>query len=248
MRGSLWCKRAVKTALGWSLVMGGPLGALSLAQAEVVFSTDFESGLPAQVSPGVAELTGVQGYAGLGPLEHPFAGTFLRSPTGNEVKLTLTDLPGHTDISLGFLLAAIDSLDGTGTFPQGDFLRITLDGVEVFRESFANATESQVQSYVPAPGGELARRVDLGFQGPGSYYTDSAYDMFLEPSLQKLAHSTSTAVFTFVMEGPGVQELADESWAMDQLTVSVTPVPEPSAGWLALAGLGAAAWLRRRRG
>ena len=55
--------------------------------------------------------------------------------------------------------------------------------------------------------------------------------------MQNLAHTASTAVFTFVMEGPGVQELSDESWAMDQLTVSVTPVPEPSAVWLAVAGL-----------
>lgn len=248
MQGSSWGKRWSKAAMGVGLGLGLSLGAMSPARAEVVFSADFESGLPAQVLPGLAELTDVQFFAGLGPVEHPFAGSFLRSPTGNEITLTLTDLPGHTEISLGFLLAAIDSLDGTGTFPQGDFLRITLDGVQVFRESFANALESQVQSYVPPPGGELARHVDLGFEGPGGYYTDSAYDMFLEPTLQNLAHTASTAVFTFVMEGPGVQELSDESWAMDQLTVSVTPVPEPSAIWLALAGLVGAGWLRRRRG
>lgn len=217
------------------------------AQAEVVFSADFDVDLPTALTPGLATLTGVEGFGGLGPTGNVFGGQFLRSPTGNEVTLTLTDLPAHTSISLGFLLAAIDSLDGTGTFPQGDFLRITLDGVEVFRESFANAADYQVQSYEAPEGGVLARRTDLGFQGPGGYYTDSAYNMYLEPKLQDLLHSASTATFTFVMEGPGVQDLSDESWAMDNVTVSVSAVPEPSVSWLALVGLLGATALRRRK-
>ena len=216
------------------------------ARADVVFSTDFEAGVPAALSPGVAALTGVEGFSGLGPVGNVFGGQFLRSQTGNEVTLTLIDLPTHTHISLGFLLAAIDSLDGTGSFPQGDFLRITLDGAEIFRESFANAADYQVQSYEPAAAGVLARRVDLGFQGPGGYYTDSAYDMFLEPRLQNLSHTASSATFTFVMEGPGVQDLSDESWAMDNVTVSVTAVPEPSVAWLTVVGLLAAGLVRRR--
>ena len=229
-----------------AVCFAGAMGLVPVAaQAGVVFATDFDALVPTEVSPGLAALSGVQGYSGLGPQGQQFGGQFLRSPTGNVLTLTLSDLPAHTDISLGFLLAAIDSLDGTGDFPQGDFLRITLDGVEVFRESFANAADYQVQSYVPPAGGELARKVNLGFEGPGGYYTDSAYNMFLEPRLQNLAHSATSATFTFVVEGPGVQELNDESWAMDQLTVSVSPVPEPSAGWLALVGLvGAMAWLR----
>lgn len=237
-----------KTVSWWvGLACAGALASGTGAHAETVFSADFESGLPTQLAVGQAAVEGVQGFAGLGSAGNTFDGSFLRSPTGNEITLTLDSLPAHTHISLGFLLAAIDSLDGTGSFPQGDFLRITLDGVEVFRESFANAADYQVQSYVAPPGGVLARRVDLGFQGPGSYYTDSAYDFFIEPRLQDIAHSASTATFTFLIEGPGVQALDDESWAMDKLTVSVTPVPEASAGWLALAGLTAAAWLRRGR-
>lgn len=228
---------------------GAALAALSMvAQAGTVFSTDFEGPLPAGVSPGVATLTGVQGFAGLGPMGHQFGGSFLRSPTGNVVTLTLDNLPDHQAISLGFLLAAIDSLDGTGTFPQGDFLTITLDGVQVFRESFANALPSQIQSYAPPAGGELARHVDLGFSGPGSYYTDSAYNFAIEPRLQNLAHTASSAVFTFQMEGPGIQPLDDESWAMDGLTVSVSAVPEPAAGTLALLGLGGlGVWTARGR-
>lgn len=229
------------------LVCGAALGALSVvAHAGTVFSTDFEGPLPSAISPGVATVTGVDGFAGLGPTGYQFGGRFLRSPTGNVVTLTLDNLPDHQAISLGFLLAAIDSLDGTGTFPQGDFLTITLDGVQVFRESFANALSSQIQSYVPSAGGELARHVDLGFSGPGSYYTDSAYNFAIEPRLQNLAHTGSSAVFTFQMEGPGIQPLDDESWAMDGLTVSVSAVPEPAAGTLALLGLaGLGVWVAR---
>ena len=91
-------------------------------QTITVFSTDFESGVPSQIEPDTALIEGVQGYAGLGVSGNQFGGSFLRSPTGNTVSLFLSDLPEHTSISLDFLFAAIDSLDGTGTFPAGDFL------------------------------------------------------------------------------------------------------------------------------
>jgi MYXO-CTERM domain-containing protein len=216
------------------------LGAAAFAHADtLVFSTDFDTTVPVEISAGTATLTGVQGYAGLGPAGNQFGGTFLRSATGNVVTLTLTGLPQHSAINLNLLFAAIDSLDGTGTFPSGDFFNVTLDGVSVFRESFANALPSQIQSYVPPPGVELARHVDLGFSGPGSFYTDSAYDLGADPVFHNLAHTGTQATFTFQIEGVGIQDLNDESWAMDNLRVSVTAVPEPSTSVLALAGLGA---------
>lgn len=187
----------------------------------VVFSNNFDSTVPPQVSAGVASITPVQFFAGLGPSGYQFGGSFLRSPTGNTVTITLNNLPAHTTLSVDFLFAAIDSLDGTGTFPEGDFLNVKVDGVSIFRESFANALASQDQTYVAPPGGVLARRVDLGFSGPGSYYTDSAYDMSLEPRFHNIPHSSSTAAISFVMEGPGIQALYDESWAMDNLRISV---------------------------
>jgi hypothetical protein len=217
------------------------------AQAQTVFATDFDGALPAQIAPGTATLTGVQGFAGLGPAGNTFGGSFLRSPTGQVVTLTLDGLPAHTVLSLGFLFAAIDSLDGTGSFPQGDFFTVKVDGSTVFRESFANALESQIQSYTPPAGGELVRREERGFNA-GFYYLDSAYDLAIDPRLQGIAHTATTATITFEIEGPGIQSLDDESWAMDNLTVSVTPVPEPSTLALLLGGLGAvgAAGLRRR--
>ena len=186
-------------------------------------SLDFEGpSVPAGVSPGTGTLTPSQGYAPLGPAGNTFGPTFLRSPTGNTVILA-TDLPPHSSLSLSFLFAAIDSLDGTGTFPAGDFLRVTLDGTEIFYESFANATPDQIQSYQAPAGGELARRVDLGFAGPGGFYTDNAYNMSVEPRFWNLPHSATTAALEFTLVGEGVQSLDDESWALDNLRITVNP-------------------------
>jgi hypothetical protein len=197
------------------------------ASALDVFTNSFELALPPELSPGVATLTGVQGYAGYGPAGNQFGGSFLRSPTGNTVTLVLSNLPPHNVLSLSLLFAAIDSLDGTGTFPSGDFFTVTLDANVVFRESFANATDTQIQSYVPPPGAQLARRVDLGFSGPGGFYTDSAYNFDLDPRFHNLPHTNSVAVLTFIIEGEGIQDLNDESWAMDNLGVSVSQLSQP---------------------
>ena len=227
------------------------VGLLLIANAAtaqvVVFSNDFNTAIPAIIQPGVAALDGVQGYNSLGPIGNQFEGSFLRSPTGNLVTLSLTDLPNHSAISLDFLFAAIDSLDGTGEFPSGDFFTVTLDGSQIFRESFANATAEQIQSYTPPAGVELARRVDLGFSGPGGFYTDSAYYLGADSVFQNIAHTSSSATFTFQIEGPGIQSLEDESWAMDNLRVTVTPVDTPESTTLTLFGLAGLRIIASRR-
>lgn len=230
------------------LALSAGFSSIALSAPITVFSTDFDGSLPAEIAPGTAQLTGVQGYTGLGPTGNQFGGNFLRSATGNTVTLTLNNLPTHDRISLEFLFAAIDSLDGTGTFPAGDFFKIVFDGATLFSESFANATPSQIQSYVPPAGAELARHVNLGFSGPGSFYTDSAYNFGADPVFANFAHTGSSATIDFFIFGPGNQDINDESWAMDNLRVSVTTsaVPVPATVWLLSSGLIALMGVRRK--
>jgi hypothetical protein len=205
---------------------GGAALSVSAAPAAsaTVLSLDFEGAIPASVNMGDATVEAVQGFAGLGPAGGTaFAGNMLRSRVGNTVTITLDNLPSHRWLSLDFLFAAIDSLDGTGVFPAGDFFRVTVDGVEVFRESFANAMAGQIQSYVPPSGVLLARQVDLGFSGPGGFFTDSAYWMGGDPAFSRIAHTAPSVTITFVIEGVGAQDIADESWGIDNLRVVVEP-------------------------
>jgi hypothetical protein len=77
--------------------------------------------------------------------------------------------------------------------------------------------------------------VDLGFSGPGSYYTDSAYDLSMDPAFANIAHSATSATVQFRIFGAGIQPLDDESWALDNLQISVNGTnpcaPVTTAPW-----------------
>lgn len=137
------------------------------AQSAIVFSSDFDSVIPAEITAGTALITPVQGYSGLGPSGNIFAGSFLRSQTANVVTLKLTGLPAHDTVSLSLLFAAIDSLDGTGNFPQGDFFQVTLDNVMIFNESFANATPPVDPELCATYRGGTCSSGGLGIRWPG---------------------------------------------------------------------------------
>lgn len=221
------------------------LGSAS-AQAAPVFETDFESGMPIELTTGDGVLEPVQGFAGLGPSGSQFGGQFLRNASTNATILTLTGLPAHSAIDIEFLLAVIDSWDGSSAgFPSGDFFTVTVDGVPIFTESFVNSQAGFTQTYVAPSGGELAYKQNLGFT-VGFHHSDSAYDMALEPSFQGVPHSASTLTVVFSGSGTGYQGGTDESWAIDQLRVSL--VPEPGALFLLVSGaLSATAMARRSR-
>ena len=67
--------RKLITLLGATLLAGS----IQTAAAATVFYSDFDTTLNSAIAPGGASLTGVQGYAGLGPVGNQFSGSFLRS-------------------------------------------------------------------------------------------------------------------------------------------------------------------------
>jgi len=236
--------------------------ALHLQAGIVVFSTNFDSGLPPQFS-GVTTVESVQGYAGVGPVGNQFGGQFLRNDTGGPTAgtpglptiLTLTGLPGHTSIDVNFLLAIIDSWDGIGQAFSPDVFNVRVDGTVVFSKVFQNT--GGTSDYTPPPGGLLTSGSDRGF-GSGTFFDkDSAFNMYLEPAFHNIPHSASTLTIEWYANGAGWQgnfgSQFDESWAIDNLQVvlngdATSAVPEPgSLALMTLGIIGLFGVVRRRR-
>lgn len=192
------------------------------ARAVTVFSADFESGLPPEFSAPGAAIESVQGYAGLGTPGNQFGGDFLRYASTQvlDTDLVLTGLPPHDTLTLGFLLAVIDSWDGV------ELLEVLVDGTVLFSHSFQLATGDS-SSYTAPPGGLLSSGTDLGFSAGGFYARDRAYDMSLEPAFIGIPHSADSVTIRWRLQatpGGGAsfwQGGGDESWGIDNVTVSV---------------------------
>ena len=234
-----------------SIIVGvlilGSVGLMQQASASsvTVFTTDFNSGAPIEFS-GITTTEGVQDFDTIGP----FAGDFLRNTSGDGLPpasgsgypvpvqptiLTLTDLPSHDSIDVNFLLAIIDTWDGTATscaIENGpDVFNVTVDGASIFSHTFDNTGLCGVQTYTPPSGVELARKINLGFlSGTGCCGPDSAYDMGADSTFDSITHTSNTLTIEWFTDvrftGDG-----DESWAIDNVEVILNGVisepPEP---------------------
>ena len=193
---------------------------------EIVFSTNFDAGLPAEIG-GAGALESVENFSGLGVTGNQFGGQFFRNPTGvagNGVQtpttLTLTNLPPHTSLSIEFLLAVLDTWDGLANNFASDYFVVQVDGATIFRHYLE--MDPADQSYVAPPGGLLSTGSDLGVSGED----DSAYDMGLEAAFRDIPHAGPTATITFFAGGNDWDGgNAGESWAMDNLRVTVSNEP-----------------------
>ncbi len=212
---------------------GSILFAAKPAAATVVFSTDFDAGIPPQVTGDGVQVESAQGLAGLGAPGNQFGSNVLRYHTQSlhETTLTLSDLPPHTHVSLAFLLAIIDSWDGT------ELMQVLVDGQLLFSHWFQLATGDD-SSYIAPPGALLSSGSNLGWSS-GSYFNrDRAYDLSLEPAFSSIPHTASSLTVTWrlgAVSGGAAQNWQgglDESWAIDNLSVSVsgsaTAVPHPA--------------------
>jgi len=169
---------------------------------------------------------------------------------GNDtVTLTLSGFTPGVSASLAFDLYILNSWDGEsfGTGPDGFTAQI--DGSNVVNATFTNLDEqSGHQSYsatTPLGGAFVPAYTDADEIDTldASYYGNSVYKFGggHNPGFS-FVPSTSTVVFSFA--GSNLQGLADESWAIDNVSV-IQSIPEPST-WAAL-GLGAIVAIRRRR-
>ncbi len=209
-------------------------GLASARPDTTVFSTDFESGAPAEWG-GTFNVELTQGLSAFG-----FDRQFSRNAAApaQPTTLTLTNLPAHDSVSIKFLLAIIDSWDGDGGNPGPDSFNIAVDGNTVFSHTFASASGS---SNYNAPAGVFLGAGNFGFNS----WNDYVYDLGLDPTLSGIAHTASTLTIDLYASGPGWQGFDDESWGVDNVVVSVNTVPAPGA--LGIAGAGLLAGLRRRR-
>jgi len=218
------------------MLLAGP----SVASPTVVFSTNFDAGLPSALSAPGCVLEGVQGYAGLGPAGRQFGGNFLHytSVPIFPTTLTLRGLPAHDHLSVKFLLGVIDSWDGT------ELMQVYVDGNRKFNHWFQLAT-GDTTDYYPAPaGGILSMSTDLGFSGCCYYNRDRAYDLGVEPALLNIPHTADSVIVTWTIgaiAGPAADQWqggSDESWAIDALSVEVstlnTGVGDLAAGRLSV--------------
>jgi len=217
------------------------------ASASVVFSTDFLSVAPVEFS-GITNTESVQGYA---DLDAGFADNFLRNTTAgdpaNSTVLTLTDLTPHVSIDIKFLLAVIDSWDGDSAAYSNapDYFNVTVDGTPIFSETFDNGGGSM--SFDSSPTGvELSYGNSLGFNTSGSAYYDAAYDMGLVDEFNNIPHSSETLTIAWFASGEGWTGDNNESWAIDNLEISINAVPIPSAIWLLGSGLIGILGIRRK--
>ncbi len=208
----------------------------SAASAQVLLSTDFNSGLPAQFS-GYGFTTPVQGYAGVGHLGNQFGGDLLYNDASGDPAasstFTFLGLGAHTSISIEFLLAAIDSWDSLNGSPAPDYFNVEVDGTNVFQTSFANASGSFTYA-----GDDIGS--GLVHRGFWNSYADRAFDMGSESLLQNIAHTSSSLTVRFFASGAGWQggqNGIDEAFGIDNLTIRANPVPEPGTMSL-LIGLG----------
>jgi len=255
-------------ALSARLLVTALVTVLPKAQAASItaFSTDFNVGAPAEIS-GVTTTESVQGFSGAGNGANVFSGSFLRNITGGNptgtagspTVLTLAGLPVHTSIDLRFLLAIIDSWDGSDVgsgVNQPDYFNVKVDGIHVFRETIDHEDLSVGTYTNPAPGVLIAwgNRFDAGVE-----QNDIGFDMGLEPAFLGITHTSSTLTVEWFADGAGWQgdffgtAPTDETWAIDNIAVVLNGVvaggaaPEPTTLALVGAALFGIAATRRLR-
>ena len=217
------------------LLLVGLLAAGSAAMAAPIYFNDFQGAVGAGWSNTTTSTT---------PAGCTTCTTYLGQFGNQSVTLTLTGLPTSTQLTISFDEFIIRSWDGNGQMGFGpDTAAFSIGGANTLTSTFANGQVGNTQNF-PTAGSAAeagAAQVDtLGYQFLGQP-RDSIYALSFN-----WFNTNSTQTFTW--SASGLQELADESWGIDNVSVS-SPDAIPEPGTALLLGSGVLAFLlyRRRR-
>jgi hypothetical protein len=231
------------------LILSAVLGMLAVAaQAQTVYSNDFSANASGFSTSGRVSLPVGQNAAS------PLSSMLGKFANNEFTVLNLTGLvPGETyDIALDLFIGG--SWDGNND-PFGPDCWFLRDGSGQFlvNTTFSHLNQAGFsQAYSdsnPVGGGSFAAKTgaDVISADPDSF---AGYQIYYfgrgagNPTLSFTANGSGAASLTF--QGAGLQNVADEYWAIDNVVVS-RRIPEPGTAALALLALPVIGLLRRRR-
>lgn len=197
------------------------------AQAAVVFTENFEDGtVAAEFSSPTSTLavdTAPNGQRFLGR-----ADTSNRGLNNDTVLLGIATPAAHTSATLEFDLYVINSMDGSEPFS------ITEATAGALLNAVCSNVFGVVSCFTPAPDSPEATNT-LGFAplNPGVTAADAIYHFILT-----FAHSDASIDLNFTYSL--LQDLADESWGIDNVVVSIDAAEAPAPATLLLLGIGLA--------
>ena len=225
------------------------IAAAAPASAQVVYSNDFDGntttggGVTVGITNGGDSGTATSGTWNANGWKSNFLINSSVSPI-TTTEFSFSGLGAHTSISLGGVLGLLDSWDSTDGSPAPDLLEVLINGSVVATLTANNASGSVTN----AAGGNIIALHDQ--VDTHAFYSDTLVD-FTNSPWATFAHSGSNLTVGFRAAGNGWQGGTDESWGLDNFSVTATNatsgVPEPATWAMMVMGFGAVGGALRSR-
>lgn len=234
--------RAWHLAASAAASLGVTLLCAATAQAQIVYSNDFETNTAGFSTTGVTTLPTTGAGFGTSPNS-----TFLGRLSSESTTLSLTGLTTGQSYTVAFDLFIGDSWDGDSGGGVGpDSWRLRANGTTLVDATFSNLS-NQTQTYSDATpigaganpfqtGADVSYSQSTGFFGNYGIYRFSTGAG--NPTLSFVATSSTASL---VFEGVNLQGVGDEYWAIDNVVVTQVnagaAAPEPGSAGLLLTGV-----------